>query len=252
MSLPAGVDADAWSRLIARPIAHRGLWSEPAPENSLAAFEAAASAGYGVEFDVQLSADGEAVVFHDDRLDRLTTSSGRVGQTASVDLARTRLMASAETVPTLAETLARIGGRVLVLIELKVLGGDEGPLEQRVAEILDRYRGPAAVISFNPVSIGWFAEYRPNLLRGLNSTGYHDATAWPLRPEQRRALADLEHAALARPHFLSLGLDMLPSERAAAMRRDGTPVIAWTVRTPEQWERTSGACDNYMFEGFRP
>jgi glycerophosphoryl diester phosphodiesterase len=244
----------AWTGLFEAPLAHRGLWSsDGAPENSLAAFEAACDAGYGMELDVQLTADGEAAVFHDDRLEhRLTAGSGRVAERTVAELATIRLGSSSETIPTLAQALDRVAGRALMVIELKVLGGDEGALEQRVAELLDRYEGPVAVISFNPQAVGWFAEHRPGVLRGLDSSAYHDALNWPLAPEQRRALAELEHVAIAAPHFLALGLDMLPSARGAELRAAGLPVLAWTVRSPGQWARVQSCCDNLMFEGWRP
>jgi glycerophosphoryl diester phosphodiesterase len=90
------------------------------------------------------------------------------------------------------------------------------------------------------------------VLRGLNSTAYTDAADWMIPIEERRALGELEHATLARPHFLSLGLDMLPSESARTMRANGAPVLAWTVRSPTQWTRVAQGCDNLMFEGFTP
>jgi len=250
---PADVDPAAWDALFGPPLAHRGLWApDGAPENSLAAFEAACTAGYGMELDVQLSADDIPVVFHDDRLEhRLTKAHGRIAERTAAELAEVRIKDTRETIPTLAEALECVGGRGLVAIELKVLGGHEGRLEQRVARVLEGYKGPAAVISFNPHSIGWFAEHRPKLLRGLNSSSYHDALNWAIPPEERQALAELSHVALARPHFLSLGLDMLPSESGAALRARGMPVLAWTVRSPEQWDRVRRGCDNLMFEGFR-
>jgi glycerophosphoryl diester phosphodiesterase len=248
------VDAHAWADLFGAPIAHRGLWDrDAAPENSLAAFEAACGAGYGMELDVQLSADGEAVVFHDDRLNdrELTTASGRVAAHRAADLAEVTLAGTRETIPTLSETLECVGGRGLVVIELKVLNGEGERLERRVAEVLEGYAGPAAVISFNPHTVAWFADHHPAILRGLDSASYHDALAWTLPAAERQALAELEHATLARPHFLGLGMDMLPSASADALRAKGTPVVAWTVRSPAQWARVKAHCDNLMFEGFR-
>lgn len=247
---PAGTDPDAWRRLTARPVAHRGLWGPRCPENSIAAFDAAAADGYGVELDVQLSADGVPVVFHDDRLERMTHAHGRVCERTAAQLAEIRLLETQETIPTLAEALEGIGRRSLAVVELKVLGGDEGLLERKVSDVLDDYGGPVAVLSFNPTALAWFAEERPDLLRGLNSTAYHEATDWPLSAEQRRALLELDHVHVARPHFLSLGLDMLPSPSAAALRAGGMPVLCWTIRAPAQWARVSPHCDNLMFEGF--
>lgn len=241
---------EAWDLLFHPPIAHRGLWSpDGPPENSLGAFQAACAAGYGIELDVHLSADGEAVVFHDDTLERMTGQAGRVRDRTAADLAELHLKGSDEKIPTLLETLALIGRRAMVHIELKTPFGEVGPLEQRVHEVIADHHGPLCVIGFNPYSHAWFADRYPNVLCGLDSYSYGDAKH--IGAEQRSALANLEHVAIARPHFLALGLDMLPSARAAQFRAEGMPVIAWTVRRPEQWEAVRDGCDNLIFEGFR-
>lgn len=241
---------EAWDLLFHPPIAHRGLWSpDGPPENSLSAFQAAGAAGYGIELDVQLSADGEAVVFHDETLERMTGRPGRVRDLSAADLADLRLKGSDEKIPTLLETLAIVGHRAMVHVELKTPPGEVGPLERRVHEVIADHNGPLCVIGFNPYSHAWFAERYPGVLRGLDSYSYKDRKEMP--PELRRAFAGLEHVAIARPHFLALGLDMLPSENAARLRAEGMPVIAWTVREPEQWEAVKDGCDNLIFEGFR-
>ncbi len=241
---------EAWDLLFHPPIAHRGLWSpDGPPENSLGAFQAACAAGYGIELDVQLSADGEAVVFHDDTLERMTGEAGRIRDRSAADLAELRLKGTDEKIPTLLETLAVIGHRAMVHVELKTPAGEVGPLERRVHEVIADHNGPLAVIGFNAYSHAWFAQHYPGVLRGLDSYSYADKPK--LSAEQRRAYAALEHVEIARPHFLALGLDMLPSERAAKFRADGMPVVAWTVRKPEQWDALKDHCDNLIFEGFR-
>jgi glycerophosphoryl diester phosphodiesterase len=242
---------EAWERLFAPAVAHRGLWSKDGPpENSLGAFELACEAGYGIELDVQLSSDGEAVVFHDDRLGRMTGEEGRVADHTAADLGGVRLNGSEETIPTLADTLALIGHRAMVHIELKTPYGEVGPLEQRVHEVLIDHNGPTAVIGFNPYSHAWFADRHPQILRGLDSYSYRAADAARMAPEQRKSFARLEHVTIARPHFLALGLDMLPSERADTYRERGMPVVAWTVRSPAEWDKVRDHCDNLIFEGF--
>jgi len=106
------------------------------------------------------------------------------------------------------------------------------------------------VIGFNPYSHAWFAQHFPNVLRGLDSYGYADENARKMAPELRQSYARLEQVSIARPHFLALGVDMLPSPRAAQLRADGMPVVAWTVRSAEQWAGLKPHCDNLVFEGF--
>jgi glycerophosphoryl diester phosphodiesterase len=242
---------EAWERLFAPPIAHRGLWSpEGYPENSLGAVQAACSAGYGIELDVQLSADGEAVVFHDATLRRMTGVEGRVSDHTAADLCSMKLAGTDETIPLLADALTLVGHRALVQIEIKTPFGEVGPLERRVHDILIDHNGPTAVIGFNPYSHAWFADHHPKVLRGLNSYSYVGGDARHLAPELRKNFSQLKHVAIAKPHFLALGTDMLPSQRADVLRQDGLPVIAWTVGSPEQWEALKPHCDNLIFEGF--
>jgi glycerophosphoryl diester phosphodiesterase len=242
---------EAWERLFDPPVAHRGLWSPGgAPENSLAAFQAACAHGYGIELDVQLSSDGQAFVFHDSKLERMTGAEGRISDHAAHDLAALRLLGTDEGIPTLADTLTEVGHRAMVHIELKTPAGDVGPLEKRVHEILIDHNGPIAVIGFNPYSHAWFAQHHPDILRGLDSFSYSDDGSRKMAPEQRKAYSRLEHVAIAKPHFLALGMDMLPSVRADEFRQKGMPIVAWTVRSPAEWEKVRDGCDNLIFEGF--
>jgi glycerophosphoryl diester phosphodiesterase len=241
----------AWDALFEAPAAHRGLWTpNGAPENSLEAFQGAVAAGYAIELDVQLSADGEAMVFHDDDLERMTGVVGRISDRTAADLSELRLAGTDEPIPTLLEALAVIGHHTMVHVELKTPAGHVGPLEQRTHEVLIDHHGPVAVIGFNPYSHAWFAERFPGVLRGLDSYSWRGAAH--VSPEQRKSYANLEQVSLAKPHFLALGLDCLPSEAAKAHRAKGMPVLAWTVRDPAQWDAVKDNCDNYIFEGFRP
>jgi glycerophosphoryl diester phosphodiesterase len=245
------VFGEAWERLFDPPVAHRGLWApDGAPENSRAAFQSACASGYGIELDVQLTADGEAVVFHDDRLERMTGQEGRLRDHTAADLGTMTLKGTDETIPTLADVLTLIGHRAMVFIELKTPFGEVGPLEKRVTDVLIDHNGPTAVIGFNPYSHAWFADHHPQILRGLDSYSWNDEGARKLAPEMRKSLAALEQVELARPDFLALGLDMLPSARADLYRAKGMPIIAWTVRSPDQWEGVRDHCDNLIFEGF--
>lgn len=245
------VFGEAWDLLFAPPVAHRGLWSPSgAPENSLAAFHAACAGGYGIELDVQLTRDGEAVVFHDANLKRMCGVDARLRDVSLAELQQLRLAGTDETVPTLAEVLAEVGHRALVQMELKTPFGEVGPLEKRVCDVLIDHNGPTCVIGFNPYSHAWFADHHPQVLRGLDSYRWTGKGAEMLAPEQRKAFAQLEHVEIARPHFLALDIEMLPSPRADLLRAQGMPVVAWTVRSREDWERVAAHCDNFIFEGF--
>lgn len=241
----------AWDLLFHPPVAHRGLWNhEGAPENSLAAFQLACEAGYGIELDVHLSGDGEAVVHHDYSVKRMTGLEGRIRDYTADDLGKMKLKGTEEGIPTLLETLALIGHRAMVHVELKTPFGQVGPLEQRVHEILIDHNGPVCVIGFNPYSHAWYAERFPGVLRGLDSWAWSDEQPH-LSKEQRQSFARLEQVAIAKPHFLAMSLDTVSDPKVAAYREKGMPVVAWTVRDPAAWETVKPYCDNLIFEGFR-
>jgi glycerophosphoryl diester phosphodiesterase len=235
--------------ILARPFAHRGLWrSDGAPENSKAAFEAACRAGYGIELDVQVSSDGEALVFHDDSLERMTEVDADVWDLSAAELKELFLFDGPETIPTLSEVLSLVAGRSALLIELKAGPGIGGALESRVAGLLDRYAGPAAVISFEPDALGWFARHRPYRPRGLDAMGLGDRE---ILADGGAAAMDFERALQsARPDFLVLETDSATGSLAAQHRANELPVIAWTVRSVQQAATVAPYCDSIIFEGF--
>lgn len=232
-----------------RPVAHRGLHDAAAgaPENSLAAFQAAAAAGYAMECDLQLAADGVAMVFHDAGLERLTPASGALGAHSAKALGALRLLGTDEPIPTLAELLARIDGRAPILIELKHDVSPVGPLEEAAWRELQRYRGPYAVQSFDPGSVAWFRDRAPEALRGQVSGDWRR-----FRESDQPALANAWAALSARPQFLAWSVHRLPHWAPALARRLGLPLLSWTVRTPEDLARARSCGANPIFEGIRP
>jgi glycerophosphoryl diester phosphodiesterase len=234
------------------PIAHRGLHdiAQGIVENSLSAFRAAIAAGYAIELDLQPSSDGEAVVFHDETLDRLTEASGKVSERGARELAQFKLDGTGDTIPVLAQVLDLVAGRVPLLIEIKDWTRRVGGLEARVAELLRHYNGPAAVQSFNPLSMRWFRDYAPVIPRGLLSTDYR--TPVPrLSGRARFMLRHLLTAPVIRPHFIAYDVRALPALAPRIARALGLPLIAWTVASEQEWRIGARYADNIIFEGFR-
>lgn len=237
-----------------RPIAHRALHGQDRPENSPEAITAAVQAGYGIEIDLQMSADNQAMVFHDYALDRLTGEVGPVRQRSVAELQAITLTGGAAGIPTFAEVLQLVKGKVPLLIELKdqdgALGPDVGPLEEAAAAALETYDGPAAVMSFNPHSIALLAELCPDRPRGL-VTCHFPAEDWPTVPEAVRAelrpIADLERIGGA---FISHQASDLAAAPVAAVKASGLPVLCWTIRSPEQEAQARQIADNVTFEGY--
>jgi len=246
--------ADTLSWLTAQPIAHRGLHGLDAGvvENLPAAFAAAITGGYGIECDLQLSQDGEAMVFHDSTLDRLTNATGKVRAHPARHLKTLAFKGSADRMQTLGEFLDQVNGQVTAVIELKSRAGDEGPLEKRTAELLSAYGGPAAVMSFNPRSMGWFAANAPGIVRGQLSTAYTHAGARTMPWAQRLALRHMLYTWQSRPHFIGFDVTHLPQWSVALRRRRGLPVLTWTVRTQAHRDTAAQYADQIIFETFRP
>ena len=226
--------------LVARPFAHRGLHGPGVPENSRAAFEAAIAAGHGIELDVRASGDGEAMVFHDESLERLARRQGRLADFAAAELGRIRLEGSDETIPSLAEILKLVGGRAPLLIELKAPGRRVAALSGAVARALRGYEGPVAMMSFNPEAVRWFAGRAPGHLRGLVVTEAGKGWRGPI--ERRWA------AWRARPDFLAYDIRDLPSRFAAAARAKGLPVLTWTCRGAADREKAARHADQIIYE----
>jgi glycerophosphoryl diester phosphodiesterase len=241
--------------LTARPVAHRGLHDSGSGviENTASAFAAAIAAGYGIETDVQVSADGEAMVHHDEALGRLTAGDGRLDAMTAAELGSVRFRASADRMQTLGELCALIGGRVTLLIELKSRFEGDRRLASRVIEVLRDYAGPVAVMSFDPDQVEAVRALAPGLPRGIVAERAYDDPEWRQVPARaRRDMTWFSHGLRTRPHFIAYHVKDLPAFVPLAARHAfGLPLLTWTVRTPEDRRRARWA-DQIIFEGFRP
>lgn len=240
------------------PLAHRGLHDASAgrPENSRAAITAAIDAGYGIEIDVQLSSDGIPMVFHDYQLERLAKDTGPIRQRSAADLSRVQLRGGSEGIPTLQEIVDLVAGRVPVLVEIKdqdgAMGTNVGPLEDATAQILERYAGPVAVMSFNPHSVQQMAIHAPQIPRGLVTCGY-TAVDWPLLSVGTRLrLRDIPDFGTVGASFVSHDVVDLQAERVHALKAQGTPILCWTIRTAQQETDARRVADNITFESYLP
>jgi glycerophosphoryl diester phosphodiesterase len=238
------------------PLAHRALHGPGRAENSLAAVEAAVAGGYGIEIDVQLTADGQAVVFHDEDLARLTEETGTVRARMSAELGRIALKAGGGTIPTLSRVLEAVAGRVPLLIEVKDQDGSMGPrvgqLEQAVAIALAPYEGPVAVMSFNPYSVDALRNYAPSVPRGLTTCSW-DPADWPGVPAETCArLRDVPDFGSTGASFISHQASDLDRPRVTELKAAGVPVLCWTIRSPEAEAIARTVADNVTFEGYLP
>jgi glycerophosphoryl diester phosphodiesterase len=237
--------------LAARPIAHRGLHDAAAGvvENTSSAFRAAISGRYGIECDLQISADGEAMVYHDDALGRLTDGKGRIDTMTAAALKQVAFKASAERMLTLGELCDLVAGRAGLIIELKSHFSGDLRLPRRAVQVVANYAGPAALMSFDPDLMAAVRAAAPSIARGLiGMRRLPDAPAAhvPASVYTRQLLA-------ARPQFLAYRVaDLTTPPPLIARHLLRMPLLTWTVRTPGDRARAARFADQMIFEGFRP
>lgn len=244
-----------WDWLTARPIAHRAFHdrAEGRIENSISAVLAAIEHNFSIEVDLQLTADGRVIVFHDDTLDRLTESTGRVDHLDLTAIRDVRLRDTSDRILTLDELLEAVAGKVALVLELKSHWNGDHRLGREVTKALEAYAGPAAVMSFDPALMRTMRRHLPHMPRGLVADRYAAKDWADIPPIYRFALRHLLTAGFALPAFLAYDVAALPATAPLAIRHAfGLPLLTWTVRTQDQQKTAERWADQMIFEGFNP
>jgi glycerophosphoryl diester phosphodiesterase len=242
--------------LTARPVAHRGLHDAARGiiENMPGAVQAAIAGNFSIEVDVQLTADGEAMVHHDDALGRLTEGSGALLGKTAAELKAVTFKSTPERMMSLSDLCTLVAGRVPLVIEVKSHFDGDRKLVARMAEVLATYSGPAVGMSFDPDQVLALRELIPSRARGIVAEREYTQEEWPeASPAQPRGMTHLRHAFRTRPHFVAYWVNELPTAAPWISRNIfGLPLLTWTVRTPEQRARAARYADQMIFEGFVP
>jgi glycerophosphoryl diester phosphodiesterase len=229
--------------------------SDGRPENSRAAFEAAINLGFGIELDVQLTRDHEALVFHDYGLQRLTGESGVIRQKSAEELQQVPLLGGTDTPNSLKDILAFVNGRAPLLIEIKdqdgAMGTDIGPLEKATAAALEGYVGPVALMSFNPNSTAMMAQLCPNIPRGIVTSAYRPKS-WPIPKEVCDHLRDIPDYERCEASFVSHEHLDLDRPRIAELKSQGAAVLCWTITSQNAADKALQIADNITFEQYLP
>jgi glycerophosphoryl diester phosphodiesterase len=248
------MSAPAW--LIARPIAHRGLHDRPNGliENTIGAAKAAIRRQLSIECDVQLTADGEVIVFHDDELDRLTTSSGLIANLTLSQVKTLRLKDTEEKIPTLAEFLGTLSSQVPLICEIKSNFDHKFKVVDRCCEILKTYNGPVAIKSFDPDIITRVRLLAPERPRGFIGESHYDDPEWDfLGKSKKHSLISLQLLSETQPDFLSWYFKDIDQPGPCVSRQVyGLPVMTWTIRNQESANNVKKFADQIVFENFIP
>jgi glycerophosphoryl diester phosphodiesterase len=239
--------------LKARPVAHRGLHDikRGIVENTASAFAAAIQADYAIECDLQLARDGEAMVFHDETLDRLMNGEGLVASHTADELKAMSFKAGSDHMQTLGELLGQVHGQAPLVIELKSQWDGNEALVRRATAVLRGYHGPFVLMSFDPKVVAGIKTLAPDILRGIVADQATHSDYDILPAAERQKLRDFAHLAETEPDFISYHWRDLPFAAVANFRRSGRPVITWTIRSRHEAATALRYSDQITFEGFR-
>ncbi|MBO0344749.1 glycerophosphodiester phosphodiesterase [Roseibium sp. CAU 1637] len=244
--------------IFAHPIAHRGLHdkSRELIENTPSAVSAAIEQGFGVEVDLQETADGQALVHHDYVLDRLVDGTGQVNRWTASELTGLAMKQGGDKLWMLQDLLDLTAGRAPLVIEIKSRRARDAQADfvRGILDTLVQYKGPVCIKSFDPDMLSVARAHRPEILRGIVSFGFHDEYAKTNYTRMDRfILRNLLHTPRTAPHFISYGIQDLPAFGPSIMKKlKGTPIMSWTVRTQQDRERAALFADQIVFEGFVP
>jgi glycerophosphoryl diester phosphodiesterase len=239
-----------------RPIAHRGLHGKATGflENTAPAFAAALGKGYGVECDLQPASDGTPMVFHDFTLDRLVAAEGRIAKRSPSELKALSYRGRTERILSFAEFLELAGGRGPLLVEIKSdWKPPHGGFLQQIARLAKRYKGPLALMSFDPGVMATMAELAPKIPRGIVS-GVYAGDGWnidKLGVKRAERLTHLLESRAASPSFYAYDVKALPTPITRYVREvQGLPLFTWTVRSAADRNAAALHADAPIFEGF--
>lgn len=234
------INKEHW--LLNKPIAHRGLWEENIPENSIIAYKLASEKCYPIEIDLYCTKDGHLVSFHDDTLNRMTKTDGYIYEKTLQELKELDI-GGGETIPTFKEVLKIAEGKSPLLIEIK-----NQPCKDIVEKVLAQlkdYKGEFAIQSFNPLYIKKVKKLAPNYIRGI--LGTHDA--FQEKPFTRLVIKHILLNFIAKPDFISYNVEGMPIKKRKTKNK---AVLAWTITNKEQEEKAYKMADNIIYENFIP
>lgn len=237
---------ESW--IVKQPIAHRGLFTDKIPENSIAAFKNAVKNKVVVDLDVSVLTDGTPVIFHDEKLARMTGKDGFISSCKYADIQKLTLVGSKEKIPTLEEALDAIDGKVPVLIEIKNYG-KVGAAEKAVWKVLQNYHGEYAVTSFNPYSLEWFKINAPKVKRGQVASFYKDKEIIGARRFFLKRMSF--NKKISEPNFIIYEAQDMPNKYLKKYY-NVMPVLACAVKSEDEEMRLKGFCDNFVFDSYEP
>ncbi len=233
--------------------AHRGLYGEGVPENSIEAFYRAKKHGYGVELDVHLLKDGSLAVIHDSSLLRTTGMNGFVEDLTSEDLTQYKLEGTEQTIPLFSDVLKLFEDGVPVIVELKCYKDNYAELCRKTCELLETYKGAYCIESFDPRCIYWLRKNRPEIIRGQLTENYFRSTSAKIPWILKFLLKNQMMNFLVLPDFVAYRFsDRKNFSNFLTEKVWGAQSVTWTLISQEQYEVAVEERRIPIFEGFMP
>lgn len=228
--------------------AHRGYHDkENAPENTMAAFSKAVDKSFGIEFDINLSKDGKAVIMHDNSLKRMCGVDIKVTESNYDEIKDIKIGGTDETPPLLSDLLSLVDGKVPLLVELKTVDGNYKELCQAVFSILDEYGGDYCVESFDPRVIMWIKKHRPNVVRGQLSCHISSKS---IHGKKAVFMTNLMMNFISRPHFVAYKFQERNNMSLRLNCLFGADIYFWTIRDMESAKQALSEKGAVIFEKF--
>jgi glycerophosphoryl diester phosphodiesterase len=238
--------------LFDRPIAHRGLHGSGAIENTVSAFASAIAGSFAIECDVQLTRDGEPIVFHDTTLERLSDVHSAVEDKSVCELKAVELFGTSDRIQTFGELLDQVSGKVPLVVEIKSSWNANARLTLRILDVAGQYKGLISFMSFDPDVVSLLAHHAPNHIRGIVADRAFDDYYRRMPVERRRYLRSFGHLGESKPHFISFDHAGLPFSPVQSLRASGMPTISWTIRSSKEAGRALRYSDQITFENYVP
>lgn len=233
------IQKDSW--ILNKPIAHRGLWGNGVPENSMLAYQKATEKNYPIEIDIYLTKDDKIVSFHDSTLKRMTGADGNIWDYTYDELKKLKLNGSEYTIPLLEDILALCKGKSPLLIEIK--NQPNNSIVDKAVEILKSYDGEFAVQSFNPLYIKRVKKIAPNFIRGILAT----PNAKQKSKFKNYVIKNMPLNFIIKPDFISCEHNYYPLSKK---KTKGKVLLAWTLTNKNAWDKVKPFVDNIIFENF--
>lgn len=227
------------------PIAHRGIFdNKEIAENSKTAIKRAIDANFAVELDVNLTNDNKAIVFHDDKLSRMTNIDGYISSSNYEDIKHAHLLGLKDEILTVDEVLKLVNGKTPILFNID--GNASLCVAKILAESIKNYAGEIAVECSNPYTLEWFKLNHPRIKRGQRASAFKkEKTIFA----KKRLLKKLKLNEISEPNFICYKVEDAKKRYLKNAIKNNLPIVLYVVKDKKGARKATDLKANIIFEG---